>query len=496
MQPVMRRMALMIEDIRHNNLESLAGQVASCRVHKAIRKMVRIFHFTLEISDQVGSRYRWCGKRFQRLALLPIARSSIYERFDPRNRIKQVQHKGQKVLRNQKDAEGLRIDEAGYSLLAATGLMSPGRGREYFATATPRQHELIGCLHWNTFATELTTSMAFSLQHIRGVWALTGPGIDQLVQTATDACPDVSHLQCNNKMPYHVTLVSKEELRDLPFRSLDQLQPTADQIDIGQLFSAGIGGGKNGVFFVVIIWANGQQLRKRLGLPPKHFHITLSPHDDHDMDKSISSLLHGQRSNRSLDFLDHSSFTSFTFSRYIEATTTAKELIALHPQSQKGFLRFADASFALGNFKDAMLAFAQTFERAEGNVKLQDYCIKKMAECSQETEWGTLLQAHESDRVFPDSLLAPWSTSLREKISSLELSPSLSLESRESLLIPTVTQRPYKLPRFFRWIIPYQLAAMSTPRNEEDINALALTSPRHSPCIDTYRRNTSTLCMV
>uniref|UniRef100_K3W5B8 Tyrosine specific protein phosphatases domain-containing protein n=1 Tax=Globisporangium ultimum (strain ATCC 200006 / CBS 805.95 / DAOM BR144) TaxID=431595 RepID=K3W5B8_GLOUD len=32
----------------------------------------------------------------------------------------------------------------------------------------------------------------------------------------------------------------------------------------------------------------------------------------------------------------------------------------------------------------------------------------------------------------------------------------------------------YKLPRFFRWVVPFQLAAMSTPRNGDDIRHLAL----------------------
>lgn len=309
--------------------------------------------------------------------------------------------------------------------------------------------------------------MALSLQKIHGVYALTGPGVDEMARSAIQNCPWVRNDQLHTRMPYHITLTSKGELRDSSIR-LNQLQ---QELDTNHVFAAGVGG-KNGVFFVVVIWAAGQQLRKRFGLPPKHFHITLSPHDDHEMDKSIQSLLPDQPPLSSPEFLDHSSFTSFIFSRHTEAKSFALELMNTCPDSQKGFLRFAEASLALQSYKDAMLAYAQAHDRTDDH-KVQKYCIKKLVVCARETEWGAALQKHEKVDIPSNLLLTPWSGSLREKLSDLEVTPSLRLEPRDALFVPVGTNQYHKLPRFFRWVIPYHLAVMSTPRSEEDIDVLA-----------------------
>jgi atypical dual specificity phosphatase len=340
--------------------------------------------------------------------------------------------------------------------------------------------------------------MAFSLQRVRGVWALTGSGVEQIACTVIQACSHPSNEEINAQVPHHIILLSNDELRNLSSSAQDQLQRTADDFITGRIFCAGIGGGKGDVLFAVIIWTVGQQLRKRLGLPPKHFHITLTSRDDHDMDKGVRSLLPDQASVECPEFLDHSSFTSFIFAQYPEARGTALKLMNTCPDSQKGFLRFADASLGLGHFKDAMLAYAQAYERANGNDKLQEYCIRKMVECSRETEWGAVLQEHEKTCLPPASLLSPWSMLLKEKLSSLELTASLCLEPRDALFIPTNPDHHYKLPRFFRWVIPFQLAVMSTPRNGEDIDVLAsphlgirhvLTLTEETPLPQSWFRN-------
>ncbi|KAF9441553.1 ATP dependent DNA ligase [Macrolepiota fuliginosa MF-IS2] len=313
--------------------------------------------------------------------------------------------------------------------------------------------------------------MEASLQKTRGVWALVGPNIDNIARTAVRNCPHIQSDQLRCHIPYHITLITKDELRDLSPDRLNQLQRESTKLGTGHIFGAGIGGGKHGVFFVVIIWAVGQQLRKRLALPPKHFHITLSAHDDHEMNKGIQTLLPDQPPLTSPEFLDHSSFTSFIFSQHAEAKEFALKLVRACPDSQKGFLRLADASFATRSFKSAMLAYAQAHDRTDGD-KLQSYCIKKMVECSRETEWSTVFQEHEKADI-PSDLLVPWSKLLRQKVSDLELTPSLRLEPRDALFVPSGIDKFHKLPRFFRWIIPYRLAVMSTPRQGEDIDILA-----------------------
>lgn len=210
---------------------------------------------------------------------------------------------------------------------------------------------------------------------------------------------------------------------------------------------------KSGTLFVVIIWAAGQQLRRRLGLSPKHFHIDLTDHNDYEMDKSIRSLLPSQTPPTAEEFLDHSSFTSFIFPHYLDAKGFALELMTIYSGSQKGFLRYGDASFALGSIKDTMSAYAQAHDRTDED-KLQNYCIKKMLDCSREMEWGPVLREHEKATDIPSQPLTSWSTPLRDKLKDLEATASLCLEAREALFVPTGSGVFYKLPRFFVGLFP------------------------------------------
>lgn len=314
--------------------------------------------------------------------------------------------------------------------------------------------------------------MAFSLRKELGVWALVGPPLTEIANAAIQKCSRTKNARPHTQKPYHITLVSEDELEHLPSTRVKQINSESTNLDTKHVFAAGVGGGKNDVLFVVIIWAAGQQFRRRLGLSPKHFHITLTDHNDHEMDKSIRSLLPGQTLSLAEEFLDHMSFTSFIFSHYADARDSALKLMVIHPDSQKGFLRYGDASFAVSSSKGAMLAYAQTHDRTD-NDKLQNYCIKKMLDCSRETEWGSVLQEHERAADIPDQLLKPWSTPLRDKLRDLEATASLCLESRNALFVPTDSGVFHKLPRFFRWVIPYHLAVMSTPKSEKDIDILA-----------------------
>lgn len=195
------------------------------------------------------------------------------------------------------------------------------------------------------------------------------------------------------------------------------------------------------------------------------------------MDKGIQSLLPGQYPNSpSPEFLDHLAFTDYVFGDYQRAITHSIQLCLALPESHKGFLRLADAALSCSLHKLAMLSFASAFDRTEdGRVK--EYCLKKLVECSKYSEWGLILQNHEVSQIpheIASVLFSPWSISLRLRLSDLTLIPTLCLEPRVQLVVP-ITNTLYKLPRFFRWLIPHHLAIMSTPRNGNDI--LALASP-------------------
>ena len=291
-----------------------------------------------------------------------------------------------------------------------------------------------------------------------------------------DSAPQSMKFSLKYQSPYHVTLFTKAELRDIPSGQLDSLH-----VDTRRIHSAGIGGNPGaGVLFVVIIWAAGQQLRKRLGLSPKHFHITLTGQDNHNMDKGIDSLLPDQfPSTPTPDFLDHLAFTLHAFEMYQRAQQFCKPLILTLPYSYRGFLRMADAALWGGQHKLAILSFACAYERSD-DQKIQTYCVEKMIKCSKYTEWGSVMSEDEISQIpseIAPTLFTPWSLALCSVLSDINVTPSLTLESRQSLFVPSASVSAlapvYKLPRFFRWLIPYHIAIMSTPRSEDDISALA-----------------------
>ncbi|KAF4604635.1 hypothetical protein EYR40_003409 [Pleurotus pulmonarius] len=319
--------------------------------------------------------------------------------------------------------------------------------------------------------------MAISLQKTRGFLGLLGPIIDDIAQRALESLRGTDFSFTPTKTPYHITVASKEELRDVA----SPIDVSTIHVDAQQIHSAGVGGNqRSGVFFVVIIWAAGQQIRKQLGLPPKQFHVTLSATDDYDMDKGIDSLLADQMpDNPSLDFLDHLCFTLHVFQEFSKQQPFCLQLIRRWPNTHQGYLRLADATIRMEQHKLAMLSYACAFERAEEG-KLREYCIKKLAECSKHTEWGHVFLTEEMSQIPDDamaSLLKPWSADLRSRLSEGNIFPTLCLLPRESLFIPVLDALHLhpgrKLPRFFRWLVPFQIAVMSTPKNEEDIISLA-----------------------
>jgi atypical dual specificity phosphatase len=117
--------------------------------------------------------------------------------------------------------------------------------------------------------------------------------------------------------PYYITVLSATELHTLED---DRDRILSLEVDTQRLFPLGIGvESKGGEFFVVIIWAAGQRLRKQLGFSPKNFHVNLSiAHEDRDIeDRGIQSLLPGQfPSILSPNLLDHLTFTLFIFGHF------------------------------------------------------------------------------------------------------------------------------------------------------------------------------------
>jgi len=296
--------------------------------------------------------------------------------------------------------------------------------------------------------------------------AVVGPAVDVLAVNSLKSLKNTVKFSPASQ-PHNISIVSEQELRGLSESQLAQL-PT--EIDPRYVFAAGVGGEPSaGVFFVVVVWTAGQRLRKSLNLPYRHFYIALSEADDHDMDKGIDSLLPGQfPDSPSADFLDHLAFTLHLFSQFEREQPFCIDLITALPNSHRGFMRLADAARCAGQHKLAMLSYASAFQRTD-ETKAQDYCVKKLADCSKYTEWGALFLESELSQIpaaIASMLLEPWSEGLRSVIEGLDIVPSLCLEPRERLLTSaTVGTLPnYRLPRNFRWLVPFCIAVMSTPK--------------------------------
>ncbi|CAK5265968.1 unnamed protein product [Mycena citricolor] len=308
-----------------------------------------------------------------------------------------------------------------------------------------------------------------------GGLVLSGLAVDDMATNVLHLVPPT----IQQRRDFRIVLISDEESA-----SLSPVQKAASaSIDTAQLNAVGLGSGSTtvpDVFFLVVVWAAGQLFRKRAGLPPAQFHVQLSVHDDLDADKSVASLLPDQfPDSPSAELLDHLAFTLHLSSLFDDAEKYSAMLVRAFPESQRGYLRLGDSAMGSQKHKLAMLAYGCAFSRAGDDQRTQTYVLKKMFECAQHTEWGSVVRSEEIEQIpggISDILFAPWPDGLRDALAERDdFMPTLQLEPRRPLFIPGPTRKPalFKLPRWFRWLVPYHLAIMSTPKNEEDIAALA-----------------------
>ena len=250
-------------------------------------------------------------------------------------------------------------------------------------------------------------------------------------------------------------------------------------IDEESIFPIGIGGDPTRDFYYVsIAWNAGQLMRKKLGLPPKPSRIYFNAeYGQDDMDTPLLyTIPHGELP---LDALDHIAFNHLHLGRLQQARELAEALCKRAPESENGWTRLGDIALQQKAYKLAMLAFGQVLHLTT-KEKVVRYVKRRMLECAEHTEWGHVFQKGEVEQL-PESLasilLVPWTQDLRSQLQDIygdERSPSLTLDSRVPLTttLPN-TAEPFELPSFFRWIVPFHFAVMSTPRNEEDIAILA-----------------------
>lgn len=298
----------------------------------------------------------------------------------------------------------------------------------------------------------------------RGCLALTGPIVDEA------ASPFLSHSQ--SPPPLHITLLTKAELREV-------LDPPAAKT-IGPVYALGVSRPRPDIVFVPVLWPEGQRYRLRLGLPPAQFHITLSAADAHDIDKSVDSILEGMCPSPAPDALLYE--LSHDFLLRGNTTRALQTACRLPHDSPRRWIRIGDVGVAESKYKLAMLAYGRALHDLQSvPERAVQYCLKRMFRCAQHTEWDVLYLDDERGQI-PDDLAEDleqqWPDALRDLIARSipdGFLPTLSVESRVHVTLPD----GYKLPRFFRWVVPFHLAAMSTPRNRDDCLRLAQIGVRH-----------------
>ncbi|KAH9885405.1 hypothetical protein C8Q73DRAFT_749200 [Cubamyces lactineus] len=344
-----------------------------------------------------------------------------------------------------------------------------------------------------------------SLAWHRGCVALVGPRIDAVARAAIARFPHTTFAQQHASplllllrdpaSSFHLTLFTKDELRDATVRAAllpppDHVQPGSQfgSVDTRHLHFVGIGGSLDphaGVFFAVVVWATGQILRVRVGLDVKQFHIMLLVRDDHTLDKGFDAVLPMNRmpgfDPDGADFLDHPAHMLHMEGRYSRARCAG---CYTHVSDSvhgafRGFLRFGVPALrdSEGLHKLAMLAYACAYARCSSSgpqSKVRDYCLKRIEECAQHTEWGCVFMEAEQAQLPAELvhvLLEPWPAALRDELSRrTRPPPTLCIPPRE----PLVRQPKFvRLPRFFCWLVPFHIALMSTLRTAADIDALA-----------------------
>ncbi|GAA6001664.1 hypothetical protein JCM10207_002254 [Rhodosporidiobolus poonsookiae] len=342
-------------------------------------------------------------------------------------------------------------------------------------------------------------SLSLYIQPSSGYTSLTGTSALSLL-LADCLTPEQLDRARGVRDGLHVTLLTKIEARLL--RQCGVANPFQDTVfTISDIVPLGLGGdSQRGVSFAVVLLNIAAVLRRKAGLPPKAFHISLEtpPHaSPEDFPHGLSTLrtpldVKSLTSSTVLDALAHHYLLSADFS---SSLSVAARFCALSPTCSKPWVRLGDAALALQHHKLMMLAFGRAWELAEADEPVRAYAARQLGRCGRETEWGTTYFEYEApqleevlDEGVRNRLVEPWGSELKQVVFDLAEKaepPVLAVEGRERAVLVHDGQEN-RLMRNFRWILPFHLAVSSIPRSFSDIALLA------SPALGI--RHITTLC--
>jgi atypical dual specificity phosphatase len=352
-----------------------------------------------------------------------------------------------------------------------------------------------------------------------GCIVLRGNRVDEIAQNS----PAVSSQK--PKTPYHVTILTKLEIQEFNVnQKVDLEQHLKNPSDLTPPIDLGVGI-QGSVAFNVLFWPQGDNLRHVYGLPRKDFHITLSPNDNHAINKGVHAItgykalsieqvdqiistcssLASSSTTREyalevvrfiatshISCLSEISFDKawrllFKFSYNAESSEFASKYLESYPNSVAALIRAAHGCEMPQQAKQAMFMFAQAAHLLPDDAsatKIQ--CIQALVRCSENTEFGPFFLDHEAEewknnRTFYSTYARAFQDPEVRRLVKMEVArlmantdspPALpSVASNQDVFTP-MQEELFRLPRFFRWLTTFRLAVMSTPRSQKDIQVL------------------------
>ena len=337
----------------------------------------------------------------------------------------------------------------------------------------------------------------------RGYLSLVGTSVDAVAKIAIDM---ISLQDIQTHMPFHITILTKDELRSSNNVSIEEIlnkehdNSFENKSPTGYFVPLGIGRiGKN-VYYVIVAYPFASHVRKSLNLPNKHFHITLSAIDIHDEDKGMTTMLNEY--HFSIDKLDVDNILSCP--QYASDAGVIQHLFRIHKSEKlyhilsllknddgdmlditletiKEFPSWCAPYLFHGKYlmnekqwKKAMITLCIGWCNAK-RPSQKDYILKQLIKCNEHTEWGTahfeeidgpLEELEELHAKFNSMCPFPELGVGTDFVSQLSIEPRLKCHVFSESKIE-------KLPRFFRWIVPFSVAIMSTPKDATDVTILS-----------------------
>jgi atypical dual specificity phosphatase len=352
-----------------------------------------------------------------------------------------------------------------------------------------------------------------------GCIVLRGSRVDEIAQSS----PPVSSQKPNT--PYHVTIFTKAEIQEFNEKQKVEIeQHLKNPSDLTPPIDLGVGI-QGSVAFNVLFWPQGDNLRHVYGLPRKDLHVTLSPKDNHDINKGVRAIT--RYKTLSIEQVDQiisacsslaSSSTTreyalemvrfvatshisclsaisfdkawrllFKFSRKAESSELASKYLESYPNSIAALLRAAHGFEMPQQANQAMFMFAQAAHLLPDGVSTtKTQCIEALVRCSMHAEFGPFFLDHEveewkNNRTFYSTYASAFKNPDVRHLVKMEVARIMadtdsapimpSVASNQDVFTP-MQEELFRLPRFFRWLTPFRLAVMSTPRSQEDIRVL------------------------